>query len=216
MASSDAASQSADAPPRDFTALCGQLASEDTVNDFVTRPIGVHIHANVYQANLQGAKAALRSWPHAGAVLNLCLEPVDHCRAENDLAVEDSAGLTAEAASSFVRRTSARIEELATRHSWVIVNCQAGINRSSAAVLGWLKQHRRFSLPRAKALVKSRKAEAARRLRLKNRYQSFKGGSATEHAFSWPTLCGRSAPVLSKALAAAGAPAAGRASRAKK
>ena len=68
-----------------------------------------------------------------------------------------------EAASSFVRRTSARIEELATRHSWVIVNCQAGINRSSAAVLGWLKQHRRFSLPRAKALVKSRKAEAARR-----------------------------------------------------
>ena len=85
----------------------------------MTRPIGVHVHDNVFQANLQGALAALNAWS-GGRVLNLCHDSMTADeRIESDLAVDDSAAMTSDAARSFVAATGARIEALAQRETWV-------------------------------------------------------------------------------------------------
>ena len=171
-------------------------------NDFITRPISTHIHANVYQANRTGAIAALCAWPPRGRVLNLCHDEIEDVtgRVDGDLAIEDSAAMQVGDAADFLRATADRIEAMSRGADWVVVNCQAGVNRSSAALLAWLLRHQHLRLSAAKAVLKDKKRQAATRLRFKNRYQSFAAGGKTEHAFSWPTLCGRSAPTLSRAL----------------
>ena len=172
-------------------------------NDFITRPISANIHANVYQANRTGAIAALAAWPLRGRVLNLCNDKIEDPagRVDNELAIEDSAAMQVGDAARFLRATADRIETLAREAEWVVVNCQAGVNRSSGALLAWLLRHRTTRLGPATAALKAKKLKAATRLRFKNRFQSFAIGHRTERAFSWPTLAGRSAPVLERALA---------------
>lgn len=178
--------------------------------DFSSRPILAHVAENIYIANLLGARAALAAFPGAGRVLNLCHEPIDDARADNAHAIEDSAAMTPAAAALFVGAASRRIEELLRGADeeacdWVVVNCLAGVNRSSAAVLAWLVCcQARMPFGQALRLLKSTKAAQAKRVRFKNRYQSFGAGGPTEHLFSWPTLYGRSAKTLLAAVKAAG------------
>lgn len=173
-----------------------------SVKDFVTRPIvtSAPIHKNVFQANLEGAKRALELWPGVGSVLNVHQEPIDDARVDNTHAIEDTPNLAEEAALEFARSTGARIDQLAKTSDWVVVNCHAGINRSSGAMLAWLVQYQSMSVGKAKKLIQDKKRAAATRYRFKNRYQSFKPGGKTEHQFSWPTLASHSAKKLETAV----------------
>lgn len=173
-----------------------------SVKDFSTCPIisTEPIYKNVFQANFEGAKQALRLWPGSGAVLNVHLTPIDDARVDNSLAIEDTSDMNASAALQFACSTAAKIEQLATTSDWVVVNCQAGINRSSGAMLAWLVKCHHMSTNKAKALIKQKKKDAAVRYRFKNRYQSFRTGGKTEHQFSWPTLVSHSAKKLEVAV----------------
>lgn len=154
-------------------------------NDFVSRPIATEVVDGVFISNLAGAKEALAGWQGV-QVLNLSRQPVDG--ADNDHAVEDSKDMTRSQAAAFVKAGADRLEEI-RRESPVIVNCHAGINRSSAVVAFWLVRHRGMPAKKALALIKKKKAAEARRLRFKNRFQSHTK-PATADRFSWPTLVG--------------------------
>lgn len=155
-------------------------------NDFVSRPIATEVVDGVFISNLAGAKEALAGWQGV-QVLNLCRESLSG--ADNDHAVEDSKDMTRAQAAAFVKAGTDRLEEIRRESPVVVVNCAAGINRSSAVVAYWLIRHRRMSAKAALALIKKKKAAEARRLRFKNRFQSHTK-PATADRFSWPTLVG--------------------------
>lgn len=166
-------------------------------NDWKSRPITAEVHDNLHIANFMGAQEALRVCPGEVAVVNLSLEPM--CGADNTHAVEDSKEMTAMEADEFLAAAADKVASLQQKVDWVVVNCRAGVNRSSAVVLACLVKNRGLSLKRAKALLKGQKAVAAKRLRFKNRFQSWTKPDTIDK-FSWPTLCGGAAKQLEAAL----------------
>ena len=164
-------------------------------NDFVTRPIATEVVDGVFISNLAGAKEALAQWEGV-QVLNLCMEPLGG--ADNGHSIEDSKTMSRVDAAVFVKAGADRLDKM-RRESAVVVNCHAGINRSSAVVAYWLIRHRRMSAKAALALIKKKKAAEARRLRFKNRFQSFTKAASVDK-FSWPTLVGGASPQFRAVL----------------
>ena len=93
------------------------------------------------------------------------------------------------------------IEAYASRSDWVVVNCHAGVNRASTAVIAWLIKHGGpllFTFADALARVKERKKAAARALRLKTRYDIHRD------RWAWPTLYGSGSAQMRVSLIAFG------------
>lgn len=173
-------------------------------NNWVSRPIAAKVDlfgVPLHIGNFAAAEQAVADWPQGGVVVNLSLQPVEGKRnvnADNIHAIEDSPAMTADEADDFLGPVADKIRNLLANRPWVLVNCRAGLNRSSAAVLAFLMKHRRMSLREAKKVLLRSKASAARRLRFKSRFQSWEGRTAD--MFSWPTLKGASSPVLLEGL----------------
>jgi hypothetical protein len=75
-----------------------------------------------------------------------------------------------------------------------------GINRSSAVIINYLMVHGNATISEAMVLLREAKLVSAKRLRLKNRYQSFDPTSKTVDLFSWPTLQGGASEVFMVSL----------------
>ena len=174
-----------------------------STNDYVSRAIVTldPVLDNVFIANGMGARHALAHWKGVGRVINVHTDPIDDARVENRIVIEDAFTVSKDTAVAFLKAASSKIQEFTVGTDWVVISCQAGVNRSSAAFLTWLVVHRHMSLTKAKRLLISKKHLAATRYRFKNRYQSFRKGAKTEHSFSWPTLSGRAAQTLHDAIA---------------
>ena len=176
-------------------------------NDFITRPIvSAPIHPGTFQgkplfiANLEGAKHAAQQWPQPGRVLNLCETPLDLDCVDNRFPIPDRLPLDEADVAGWYTDTADRIHQMLDRNDWVVVNCKAGCNRSVAAVLHYLVTRGGARYAPALERLKEAKLSSARRLRFKNRYQSFDPASRTATKFSWPALCGGASTVFESVL----------------
>jgi len=172
-------------------------------NDWFTRAlISLEpIYGTVYIANYEGSKKmmSLNKGSNIG-VLNLRLGvDIDDDRVDNSIDIEDSKDVEQEEFDKFVRTVGTRIQELVDNNDWVIVNCKAGINRASAAVLAWMVFEQKLSFNNSLKILREKKADAAKYFQFKNRYQSFEK-EATIGCFSWPTLSGAGSEKLKKAI----------------
>ena len=172
-------------------------------NDWITRPIISlkPVYKNVYISNFEGTKKMMelnKSRNIAGINLRDDLE-IDDDRVDNSLSIEDSMKVDQKDFDKFVKNVAKRIAELSDENEWVIVNCKAGINRASTAVLAWMTFECGLSFSEAFKILKKIKASAAKEFQFKNRYQSFTHGSTLNH-FSWPSLYGDGSRKLKLAL----------------
>jgi len=183
-------------------------------NDWVTPRIvsvpivvpGGPLKAPIFIANHAGAKHAATQWPATGAILNLCGDRLDFSCAYNDLAIPDCpTDAAAELEKGWFAKTADLIHTLREKNDWVIVNCMGGINRSSAVIINYLMVHGNATISEAMVLLREAKLVSAKRLRLKNRYQSFDPTSKTVDQFSWPTLQGGASEVFMASLKATNA-----------
>lgn len=159
------------------------------------------IHKNVFISNYQGAKQLLERYPNENiAVVNLhSTRDIDDERADNSINIEDSSSVEQSEYNRFAKKMAKKIHKLSSEKEWVVVNCRAGMNRSSAAVLSWMVKKEKFRFNKAMKIMREKKAEAARYFKFKNRYQSFTKGPTVDH-FSWPTLYGGGSPKLIAAI----------------
>ena len=172
-------------------------------NDWKTRSIITlePVYKNVYISNLEAVnKLTKLNKNNNFAVLSVQTEEgVDDDRVDNSIKIDDSMAVDQEEFNTFMKKAIARLTEMTKENEWVVVNCKAGINRSSAVVVGWMMSEYKMSYKKALSILKKKKAAAARVFQFKNRYQSFKQGSTLDK-FSWPSLYGDSTEKLINAL----------------
>lgn len=172
-------------------------------NDWKTRAIITlePVYKNIYISNLEGIKQLTKVNKNNNyVVLSVQTEEcVDDDRVDNSIKIDDSMVVDQEEFDIFMKNAVEKLTEMAKKNEWVVVNCKAGINRSSAVVVGWMMSEYKMSYKKALSILKKKKAEAARFFQFKNRYQSFKQGSTLDK-FSWPALYGDSTEKLVKAL----------------
>lgn len=174
---------------------------ERSVGDFVTRPFSAPVDNNVYLANFEGGKYAAANWPGNGTVFNLSRTRSDDPRVNNTHAFPDESSVDEEQASKWLDDIADAIRDASKRKEWVVVNCKAGCNRSSAAVLHYMLSHTNYkSYNKALGVIKARKLSEAIRRRCKNRYQSFDPTKPTFNQFSWPTLQGGASKKFEKLI----------------
>ena len=122
-----------------------QLLPDDKLqsrNDWKTRPLITRepVYKNVYLANFEGSKKMLEL--NSGldiGVLNLESRfIIEDSRSDNSISIEDSAHFEQKTYQWFVETTASRIEKMAKKYKWLIVNCWAGINRASPAFSSYI------------------------------------------------------------------------------
>ena len=164
--------------------------------------------AGIYIASWEGAKAARRFMPET-AFVNLAYDPLTE---DDDRAnyLPDEPGHPPHVLKEWILNVVSAIDDCVKRQQPVVVNCRAGCNRSVLAVVAWMllrsgvreedPYHVRFG--HAVDRIEAVKKVAARRYKIKSRWQSSDPDKPSYREYSWPSLVGsaRAGTLVAEAL----------------
>tara|TARA_B110001452_G_C15157017_1_gene402541 strand:- start:166 stop:873 length:708 start_codon:yes stop_codon:yes gene_type:complete len=153
--------------------------------------------ANIYIASWEGARAARRFMPET-AFVNLTADPLvegDDCAHH----LPDEPGHSPDVLKEWILKVVASIDDCVERQQPVVVSCRAGCDRSVLAVVAWMllrsgvRAEDPYNVRFKHALdrIEAVKKVAARRYKVKSRWQSFDPDKPSYREYSWPSLLGR-------------------------
>lgn len=155
-----------------------ELKIEKEPGDYTTYPlITVHpVFLNVFLSNRAAAERIIENKNVDVYIINA--SGLEIRGAQYDAPIDDDASVSVNEYYVFLNAVSEEVEKARRSHDFVIVNCFAGVDRSSAIVIKWLMRYHGFTYSDAFVRLWQVKKQSAEKWKVYNE----KG------QIDWPTL----------------------------
>lgn len=155
-----------------------RLKIKKTPGDYVTHPlITVHpVFLNVFLSNRSAAERIVQNKSIDVYIINA--SGLELRGAQYDAPIDDSASVSVNEYYFFLNAVSEEVEKARRSHDFVLVNCYAGVDRSSAIVIKWLMRYHGFKYSDAFVRVWQVKKLSAKEF----------GAYNEKGQIDWPTL----------------------------